>query len=221
MQFKLNKVNKNITRDDIIADFKHVASITRSEYVTSRDCLNHGSYATNTVIRLFGSWNNAVMAAGFKPTQRRGITKYELFYNLKKLWLALGRQPMRKEVIRPLSEYHWKTYRHVFGSYRNGLEEFVIFMNKRRVKDLKKPFVDMEAKMLKNKTRRVVGYRLRYTVLERDHYKCVKCGCSPAYGNDVRLHIDHIVPYSKGGETVLTNLQTLCEPCNLGKGNKL
>ncbi len=32
-------------------------------------------------------------------------------------------------------------------------------------------------------------------------------------------HIDHIKPWSKGGETVLENLQTLCATCNLGKSN--
>ncbi|MFZ6816453.1 HNH endonuclease [Undibacterium sp. Rencai35W] len=28
-----------------------------------------------------------------------------------------------------------------------------------------------------------------------------------------------MVPWSKGGETVLANLQTLCSVCNLGKSN--
>ncbi|MCW5775769.1 MAG: HNH endonuclease [Phycisphaeraceae bacterium] len=32
------------------------------------------------------------------------------------------------------------------------------------------------------------------------------------------LHVDHILAWSNGGETVLANLQTLCDRCNLGKG---
>lgn len=220
MKFKLNKVNKNISRDDIIADLQAIARENKTDTVFGTTYRTAGKYAVNTVLRHFGSWNSALQASGLRVTVHNGASKLELFYNLKHVWLSLGRQPMRKEVVRPLSEYHWKTYRRVFGSYRKGLEEFVEFMNKRRVKDLKKPFIDIEAKMLKNKTKRNIGYRLRYTVLERDRYKCVKCGCSPAYGNDVRLHIDHITPYSKGGETVLSNLQTLCAPCNLGKGNR-
>jgi 5-methylcytosine-specific restriction endonuclease McrA len=35
------------------------------------------------------------------------------------------------------------------------------------------------------------------------------------------LHVDHIKPWSLGGLTVDENLQTLCEPCNLGKSNAL
>jgi 5-methylcytosine-specific restriction endonuclease McrA len=34
----------------------------------------------------------------------------------------------------------------------------------------------------------------------------------------VELHADHISPWADGGKTVLENLQTLCQNCNLGKG---
>ena len=34
-----------------------------------------------------------------------------------------------------------------------------------------------------------------------------------------KFHADHIVPYSKGGRTILKNAQALCENCNLKKGN--
>ena len=36
----------------------------------------------------------------------------------------------------------------------------------------------------------------------------------------VKLHVDHILPVSRGGKTVMSNLQTLCEDCNCGKGNR-
>lgn len=58
--------------------------------------------------------------------------------------------------------------------------------------------------------------KLRYQVLNRDHHKCVICGASAKDG--VKLHVDHIIPVSKGGKTELSNLRTLCERCNLGKG---
>ena len=32
-----------------------------------------------------------------------------------------------------------------------------------------------------------------------------------------KFHADHIVPYSKGGRTILKNAQALCENCNLKK----
>ena len=70
------------------------------------------------------------------------------------------------------------------------------------------------------KTGRQIALGLRYAVLTRDNFKCVKCGISPAHDPSCKLHVDHAVPFSKGGETTLENLQTLCEECNLGKGNR-
>ena len=70
-----------------------------------------------------------------------------------------------------------------------------------------------------HKTPREPSKSLRFDVFQRDRYKCVICGRSPAT-HPVELHVDHIKPYSLGGETLLGNLQTLCSDCNLGKSNK-
>jgi 5-methylcytosine-specific restriction endonuclease McrA len=66
---------------------------------------------------------------------------------------------------------------------------------------------------------RNINEKTRLKVLKRDHYTCVKCGRSPATQRGCILHIDHIVPFSKGGSNEIENLQTLCDKCNLGKGN--
>lgn len=64
-----------------------------------------------------------------------------------------------------------------------------------------------------------VSDSLRYDVMNRDKFRCVICGASADEG--VRLHIDHIVPISKGGKSTPDNLRTLCERCNIGKSNKI
>ena len=66
---------------------------------------------------------------------------------------------------------------------------------------------------------RVISDKLRYQVLKRDNFKCCACGASPAKDPSVELHIDHIIPWSKGGETTIDNLQALCSRCNLGKSD--
>ena len=75
------------------------------------------------------------------------------------------------------------------------------------------------SKPVKNTVSRKIPDKLRYQVLKRDNFKCCACGASPAKDSAVELHIDHIIPWSKGGETALENLQTLCSKCNLGKSN--
>ena len=59
---------------------------------------------------------------------------------------------------------------------------------------------------------------LRYDILKRDKGRCVLCGASAEDG--VKLHVDHILPVSKGGKTTPSNLRTLCDRCNLGKKDK-
>lgn len=59
---------------------------------------------------------------------------------------------------------------------------------------------------------------LRYDVMKRDGFRCQICGATQADG--VKLHVDHIKPVSKGGKTVMSNLRTLCDRCNLGKSAK-
>ena len=67
--------------------------------------------------------------------------------------------------------------------------------------------------------RQLMSPSLRYDIMQRDNFRCVLCGKS-AEEDGVKLHVDHIVPVSKGGKTVPENLRTLCEDCNLGKGAK-
>lgn len=66
-------------------------------------------------------------------------------------------------------------------------------------------------------TRVPIPKSLRYEVLHRDGFRCQACG---ATHRETRLHIDHIVPVSKGGATERGNLQVLCEACNLGKSDR-
>lgn len=58
---------------------------------------------------------------------------------------------------------------------------------------------------------------LRYRTLKRLGRKCMLCGAG-----GVELHVDHIKPRSAHPELALNpdNLQVLCKPCNLGKGNR-
>jgi hypothetical protein len=58
---------------------------------------------------------------------------------------------------------------------------------------------------------------LRYQVLNRDNHTCQTCGRKSP---EVVLHIDHIIPVSRGGPTTIDNLRVLCEECNLGRGDR-
>jgi hypothetical protein len=75
------------------------------------------------------------------------------------------------------------------------------------------------ATFLHQQERNRMSASLRYRVLSRDNNTCQSCGATPQT-HGVSLHVDHIVPVSMGGKTVMSNLQTLCAHCNLGKSNR-
>jgi 5-methylcytosine-specific restriction endonuclease McrA len=56
----------------------------------------------------------------------------------------------------------------------------------------------------------------RRALFARDGWRCVYCGTSSG-----RLTLDHVVPRSRGGDSVWENVVTSCAPCNLRKGNRL
>ena len=73
---------------------------------------------------------------------------------------------------------------------------------------------------IKSEDRRGICLSLRYKVLSRDNFRCVRCGRSPAINPGVELHVDHKQPFSKQGKTIMENLETKCKECNLGKSNR-
>jgi len=73
----------------------------------------------------------------------------------------------------------------------------------------------------KNKTSRQVPAKLRMQVFKEDNFTCCICGMAKEKYPTLELHVDHIIPWAKGGETIRENLQTLCAYCNFGKGDSL
>lgn len=126
-------------------------------------------------------------------------------------------------MVGPISRYSTYQYEAKFGTWRKALEAFVEYVNSETGSDQEKVNVEDALEtvqeneiVFKHKTKRVPNERLKVQILMRDGNKCRLCGITVT-GNDI--HFDHIIPWSKGGETVLENLQILCALHNLAKGN--
>jgi 5-methylcytosine-specific restriction endonuclease McrA len=94
-----------------------------------------------------------------------------------------------------------------FDGLRQGLEEV------RRIR-ASRTTTQLLWLQKRNKMSQALGAR----IIKRDESRRQMCGSSVLVG--VTLHVDQIVPVSKGGLTVDHNLQTLCQECNLGKSNR-
>lgn len=216
-QFKLeNTTGIPVSDLDIIADMQRVASEYGAGLLPARLYQSVGKYSHTTAIKRFGSWNAALRAAGLQILNAFDITDEELFANIERLWLALGRQPRKRELIPPLSRYSESPYARRFGSWRQSLVAFVHWTESMSPGNVEPSGPGHSHR----RTPRDPNAALRWRVANRDGFRCQHCGKSPAVDPGVILHIDHIVPWSKGGETALGNLQTLCSECNLGKGTQ-
>jgi hypothetical protein len=217
MRFELSHDKRNISDIDLLSDLCRVASEQPEQKVKQRTYKELGKYGVTTIIRRFGSWNAAVKAADIEMTVERNIPDEKLFSAVYDLWVTLGRQPNYSEVRSPACPFHITTYERRFGSWRQALEVFVSYANSADMTP--PPLVAGLHGAASRRTSRSPDLRLRFKVLQRDQFRCCACGASPSVTQGVLLQVDHINPWSKGGETVIRNLQTLCSACNQGKTN--
>lgn len=213
MKFQLESHNRNVPDQDLIDDLKRVADELGKDKVTIDEYNDRGKYHNSTLNRRFGSWFKALEKAGLKKTRTLNISNEELFQNLVEVWTNLGRQPKYNDLTKDVSKYSSGTYEKRFGGWRKSLEAFVAWVNEGEL-----PELNAEPQQSNQKrTPRNIKWRLRAMVLMKDGAKCKLCGATPQDG--AKLHVDHIIPWANGGETVFENLQILCEKCNIGKSN--
>lgn len=224
MKFELRKTARGQTDEQLLEDLRRVASKLGRDTVTIAEYTQHGLGHATTIQRRFRSWFKALQDAGLKPSRSRiGISDEELFENLRAVWISLGRQPSYGEIKNPLSQYSAGTYEKRFGSWSLALQQFVEWVNVDEGAQPDKPQIETESPKHSGaqarRTKREVTERMRFRILVRDGFRCGSCGASPLENRGTELHVDHMVPWSKGGETVPDNLATKCSRCNLGKGD--
>jgi len=63
-------------------------------------------------------------------------------------------------------------------------------------------------------TRSLIPRPFMTVVFERDNFSCVYCN------SDRDLSVDHLIPESRGGKSVVENLACCCRACNLEKSDR-
>ena len=220
---------KRVTREELIEAIKAYAAESgetpRLDDVAGRLDVNR-----STILSRFGSWPILLKEVGLQsvPLGRR-YTDEECYENIVELWTHYGRQPKFHELNSALSRVGSKAYVLRWGGWRAALGAFVSYINQSPRTFEGDPSVTLvESKEEADEARgatittepRSLGLALRYKVLCRDRFCCQICGRSPAKDFGVELHVDHILPWSKGGLNTEDNLRVLCFDCNLGKGAK-
>lgn len=217
MEFHILK-KSSISDSDIIDDISAVMKSVGKHRLTIKEYDSLGKFNSSTAIRRFGSWNDAISKAG-------GIcgnyfhSDDDMMNNIKVVWLARGKQPSRRDMDnRSISKISSNAYLRRYGTWYNALEEFITYINESDIDDIIGTTTMSKSTSTTHQTKREPSDRLKVRVLMRDGNKCRICGveCNDGLHN---IHFDHIIPWSKGGETTYENLQVLCSSCNEAKGN--
>lgn len=214
MSFELEPHHRDVPSAELIEELQRVAKLLGRNSVTIDLFNEHGKFHSTTLSRRFGSWLKSLEAAGLEKTRNLHLTNEQLLENLVSVWFKLGRQPKYQDLTKDNSSFSSGTYEKRFGTWRKALEAFAAWANDGIAPEITAPSTS-SAKQ--HHTSRNINWRLRALVLMRDGARCQLCGAEAR--NGARLHVDHVVPWSKGGETILENLQVLCQICNIGKSD--
>ena len=220
MKYEFNEYRPSDSDEELIEDLKRVASAYPPP-LSSTKYQGAGKYNISTISRRFGSWTHALELAGVTAdTTNRQHSTEELFSNIERVWVTKGKQPTRSDMNdKSLSTISSGSYLRRFKTWNNALQVFASYIGSDYDDDALLAVKSDESCSCKGS--RNVNLRLRFRVMQRDNFKCCICGASPAKDPSVVLHVDHIIPWSKGGKTELDNLQTLCSNCNYGKSDDL
>ncbi|MDD5226231.1 MAG: DEAD/DEAH box helicase family protein [Candidatus Omnitrophica bacterium] len=128
----VNRIRMGYTKEVIVEQLQSLArELGRTP--TYQDVLQEspkGKYAsTQTIINLFGTYNKALKAAGFRVNRQTNLDREELILQLKMLAARLGRSPTQEEVSQSRDCASSRVYTRVFGSHRKALEAAGLTLN--------------------------------------------------------------------------------------------
>ncbi|QLH78274.1 HNH endonuclease [Halosimplex rubrum] len=203
----------DVSEEDLISELNSLAE--ELGHVPRKDEMrNQGKWSAAVYQERFGSWNEALRAAGFEPNQRWRIPREELLAELRAVADDLGHPPTTTE-INEHGKFTIDPYQREFGTWRTALQAAdPDYLENYRQSDTETvPFGSNWP-------------QIREVIITRDNESCLRCGMDreghrEKFGRDLPVH--HRIPrrrfyddpdQSVDDADVPSNLLTLCIPCH-------
>jgi hypothetical protein len=144
-----------------------------------------------------------------------GITQNGLFFEAAQKYKRGESEPELVKVYEKIRSGIW-----VYNGFFRLQDAWQEMSNTRQVFKFKLELIDDESFVADDAKdidhNRLIPSSVKLEVWRRDKGKCVKCASQD------NLHFDHIIPYSKGGSSLVAeNIQILCARHNLEKRDKI
>lgn len=145
----------------------------------------------------------------------RGVTQNGLFYNAAQNYKNKKSEPELVKVYEKIRSGIW-----AYGGIFKLIDAWQEDGKGRKVFKFKLEVVGEKYKGLARQKEpdhdRLIPTAIKLEVWKRDKGMCMQCGSKN------NLHFDHIIPYSKGGSSlVVENIQLLCARHNIAKKDKI
>ena len=216
-KFDLNAKKIRISSGELLSSLEKFAEKINFRYFTTHEYNDWNSKIAcyGTICDRFGSWKKALKIIGIEGGRERKYSPDELIQNLENIWKEIDYPPGKRQLAKYGQKISENSYKTVWGSVRLACESLA------KYHEGKITHQKLLSGIVEKNIRKTIPLTIRWAVLKKDNYTCIKCGQSPAKNNNVELEIDHILPVAKGGTNNIENLQTLCKKCNQGKKDKL
>jgi hypothetical protein len=145
-----------------------------------------------------------------------GLTQNGLFYASARRYKAGEIEPELVKVYEKIKSGIW-----VYNGKFKLIDAWREKINHRKVFKFKLELIDEDNKSYFTDSKdidrnRLIPTSVKLEVWKRDKGKCVQCG------SQNNLHFDHIIPYSKGGSSLVAeNIQILCARHNIAKKDRI
>lgn len=106
--------------DDALVEELHRIATEYHDPPRIKDIREHSNRGAKTYIRRFGSWNEALEAAGFESADPNRVSTDDLIADLHRLRDELGTQPTATDVVEE-GAHGLATYQRRFGSWSTAL----------------------------------------------------------------------------------------------------
>jgi len=215
--FDLNAKKVHLSDSQLIESLEKYSQFVEGRFfsTTEYDKWKDKNGHSSTIVSRFGSWRKALQIIGVDGGREREYTAEELVENLENIWKELKFPPGKRQLSNYGQKISERPYKRLWGSVQFACEQIALFHQGKISRE--------QLFLVENlKThRKTIPLNVRWQVLKRDNYTCVKCGKSPGKDHTIELEIDHIIPISKNGSNEVENLQTLCHECNQGKKDRI
>ena len=203
--------------------------LLRRQSLTVDDFKKHATIGPDAVRARFGGWPQALRAAGLEPVNHgKRYSDEACLENLLAVWTHYGRPPKYQEMNKTPSAVGGKAYMKRWGTWNRAVHAFTDYVEseaRASSTEIRPPEPSgagpVNTLWRNPKTAEIPRSASAIECCAETDSAAFPVGGVRATDSGCELHVDHVIPFSKGGKTTFENLRALCAECNLGKGSTL